>query len=125
MSTDRELLLYIASKVARLDATTTAIHAMLYAHNRPAGDSEREGYRIATQSLYEGNIAAEKQHLENQFPDDYKTLCEYIDLGESEIREESEDRTFSSLIDLLEMQKDTDQQSEEPPDADDASDEKK
>lgn len=118
MTSDRELLLYLVAKVARLDAIVSAIHTMQYTHNRPKENPDCEAYRIATQSLYADNIAGEQQHLQTQFPDEYEILLQHIDLGESETKSMMDQRIGSMLTDLLETIVDTDEMPPEPNDDD-------
>jgi len=95
---ERELLLYIAAKVARLDAVVTALHSFVYTDLKPADTRRAEQRQWVVHQLYNKNIAAERAHLETQFPEDYKLLDQYISLGEQELI----DQESKLILDVLE-----------------------
>jgi hypothetical protein len=115
MSADRELLLYIAAKVARLDAITSAIHSILYKDLSPSDHRLAEQRKWVVGRLYSENIDAERQHLQNQFPEDYKILDQHITLGETEIIEKAEE----GFRDILEGRVDIPEAFQEPPEEED------
>lgn len=84
MNDNPQLLLYIAAKIARIDAVSSSIHAMLFVDLAPEDKKRAAVRRELIQGLYDSNIKAELNHLRTQFPDDCKTISEYIELGERE-----------------------------------------
>lgn len=108
---EKQLALYIAAKVARLDAMTSAIHAILYKDLEPDDIKAAQKRKWAIQNLYNDNIQAERAHLQTQFPEDYGVLDEYISLGEREI----EDRSDEAIRDVMEGRVDIPEAFQEPP----------
>jgi len=108
---DRELLLYIAAKVARITAITDSIHSMLFKDLEPADEAKMKQRQWAIQMMYNSNIAAERSHFKTQFPDDYKALDEYITLEEQETTETS----LQAARDILEGKIDVPDVFREPP----------
>jgi hypothetical protein len=109
---DHQLLLYIAAKVARLDAITSSIHNILWKDLQPEDERVAAQRRWIIQALYNKNIDAERIHLKTQFPEDYEFLDQYITLGERE----HIDQTDQLVRDILESRIDPPEAFKPPPD---------
>jgi len=115
---ERELLLYIAAKVARLDAITRAIHAILLQDLKPEDTRQAEQRKWVLLDRYRTNIEAEKAHLRVQFPTDYKLIDQHISLGETELLEKADAEVSAALEGRLDIP----ESFREPPEGEDQKD---
>lgn len=115
---ERELLLYIVAKAARLDAITSAIHAILLQDLAPGDPRQAEQRKWVLGRLYRANIEAEKEHLRTQFPNDYKLIDQHISLGETELLERSAEEVSAALEGRLDIP----EAFREPPEGEDQKD---
>jgi hypothetical protein len=97
MDTNRELLLYLVAKVARLDAIASTIHSMLHKDLMPADKAQAKQREWAIQQIYNDSIAGEKEHLKMQFPDDFEVLNQHLSLAQAE----SNEQTLRTLLGIL------------------------
>lgn len=112
---DRELLLYIAAKVARITAITDSLHQILFKDLEPSDEAKRKQRQWTIQMMYNSNIDAERSHFKTQFPGDYNAFDEYVTLQE----QESEETSLQIVRDVLEGKIDVPDVFREPPPKDD------
>lgn len=83
----KKLLLYIAAKVAKIDATCSVTHAILRQELAPEDSALAAARDRVLSDLVANTLRGEMGNLRIQFPDTHAMIQEYLEMSEREIRE--------------------------------------
>lgn len=87
----KKLLLYIASKVAKIEAICSVTHAILRKELAPDDRDLAVTREEVLSDLLQNTVNGELENLKIQFPDTHAMIREYLEMSEREIRESHDD----------------------------------